>query len=85
MTGLTDPNPLGPPQQRRSWLICGCVLAYLVDYLFLSREGRPISQRTVQRLVARYAQVAGLENVSSQTLWTTFAHAMFEGTKDLKS
>jgi site-specific recombinase XerD len=55
-----------------------------VDYFFLSREGRPISQRTVQRLVARYAQAADLENVSPQTLRTTFAHAMFEGTKDMK-
>jgi len=55
-----------------------------VDYFFLSREGRPISQRTVQRLVARYARAADLENVSPQTLRTTFAHAMFEGTKDLE-
>jgi site-specific recombinase XerD len=55
-----------------------------VDYFFLNREGRPISQRTVQRLVARYAQAADLENVSPQTLRTTFAHAMFEGTKDMK-
>jgi len=54
-----------------------------VDYFFLNREGRPISQRTVQRLVARYAQAADLENVSPQTLRTTFAHAMFEGTKDM--
>ncbi len=55
-----------------------------VDHFFLSREGRPISQRTVQRLVARYAQAAGLEDVSPQTLRTTFAHAMFEGTNDLE-
>jgi len=56
-----------------------------VDYLFLSREGRPISPRTVQRLVARYARAAGLEEVSPQTLRTTFAHAMFEGIGDLRA
>ena len=55
-----------------------------VDFFFLSREGRPISPRTVQRLVARYAQAAGLEGVSPQTLRTTFAHAMFEGTGDME-
>jgi len=55
-----------------------------VDYFFLSREGRPISRRTVQRLVARYAQAAGLKNVSLQTLRTIFAHAMYKGTKDLE-
>jgi site-specific recombinase XerD len=55
-----------------------------VDYFFLSREGRPISQRSVQRLVARYARAAGLESVSPQTLRATFAHAMLEGTQDLK-
>lgn len=55
-----------------------------VDHFFLSREGRPISPRTVQRLVSHYARAAGLEDVSAQTLRTTFAHAMFEGTGDLE-
>lgn len=54
-----------------------------VDHVFLSREGRPISPRTVQHLVTRYARAADLENVSAQTLRTTFAHAMFKGTGDL--
>lgn len=55
------------------------------DHLFLSREGRPISPRTVQRLVACYAQAAGLTNVSAQTLRTTFAHAMFKGIGNLET
>ncbi|OQY25738.1 MAG: hypothetical protein B6I34_01590 [Anaerolineaceae bacterium 4572_32.1] len=54
------------------------------DHLFLNREGRHISPRTVQRMVTRYAQAAGLEDISTQTLRTTFAHAMFKGTGDLK-
>ncbi|MFZ5918808.1 MAG: tyrosine-type recombinase/integrase [Chloroflexota bacterium] len=52
---------------------------------FLNREGRPIAPRTVQRIVAHYAQAAGLENVSTQTLRMTFAHAMFKGTGDLET
>ncbi len=55
-----------------------------VDHLFLSREGRAISPRTVQRLVAHYAQTVGLQDVSAQTLRMTFAHAMFEGTGDME-
>lgn len=55
-----------------------------IDHLFLSREGRPISPRTVQRLVARYARAAGLEDVSAQMLRTTFAHTLFEGTGDME-
>lgn len=55
------------------------------DRFFLSREGRPISPRTVQRLVAQYAQAAGLRDVSAQTLRVTFAHAMLEGIGDMET
>jgi len=54
------------------------------DHFFLSREGRPISSRSVQRLVTCYTRAAGLKNVSAQTLRTTFAHAMLEGTGDME-
>lgn len=54
------------------------------DRLFLSREGRPISPRTVQRMVARYAEAAGLQDVSMRTLRATFAHAMLKGTGDIE-
>jgi site-specific recombinase XerD len=54
------------------------------DHFFLSREGRLISPRTIQRLITHYAQAAGLDNVSAQTMRATFAHAMFEGTGDIK-
>ena len=55
------------------------------DHFFLNREGRPISSRTVQRLVTHYAQVAGLQDVTAQTLRTTFAHAMFKGIGDMET
>jgi site-specific recombinase XerD len=45
-----------------------------VDALFVSRQGQPLSARTVQRLVSSYARVAGLDGVSAQALRYTFAH-----------
>ena len=50
-----------------------------VDCLFLTRQGQPLSVRTVQRLVSTYARNAGLESVSAQTLRYTFAHDMLDG------
>jgi len=43
------------------------------EYLFVNRQGQPLSVRSVQRLVSRYAQQAGLEGVSTRTLRHTFA------------
>jgi site-specific recombinase XerD len=42
-------------------------------HLFVNRQGQPLSVRSVQRLVSRYAQQAGLEGVSTRTLRHTFA------------
>jgi site-specific recombinase XerD len=65
---------------------CAGLRAYLrlrapvpgVDRTFVSRQGQPLSARTVQRLVSRYAKTAGLEGVSAQTLRYTFAHDALE-------
>lgn len=65
---------------------CASLRAYLrvrapapdVDCLFVSRQGQPLSTRTVQRLVSGYARVAGLEGVSAHTLRHTFAHDALE-------
>lgn len=43
-----------------------------IEHLFLSQEGRPISTRSVQRLVSTYAKAAGLEGVSAQALRRTY-------------
>lgn len=43
-----------------------------IEHLFLSQEGRPISTRSVQRLVRAYARSAGLEGVSAQVLRRTY-------------
>jgi len=44
-----------------------------IEHLFLSQEGRPISTRSVQRLVSAYAKAAGLEGVSAQALRRTYS------------
>ena len=43
-----------------------------IEHLFLSQEGRPISTRSVQRLVSAYAKAAGLEGISAQALRSTY-------------
>ena len=43
------------------------------DHLFLSREGRPLSGRSVQRTVSILARSAGLDGVSPQVLRRTYA------------
>ena len=65
---------------------CASLRAYMrvrasvpgAERLFVSRQGRPLSVRTVQRLVSGYAHVAGLEGVSARTLRYTFAHDALE-------
>lgn len=53
------------------------------DHLFLSREGRPLSVRSVQRIVSLRAQAAGLEGVSPQALRRTYASHLLAVTGDL--
>jgi site-specific recombinase XerD len=52
-------------------------------HLFLSREGRPLSTRSVQRIVSARAQAAGLEGVSPQTLRRAYASRLLVNTGDL--
>lgn len=54
------------------------------DYFFLSQEGRPISNRTVQRIISDCARAVGLEGVSAQSLRRTFALQLFSETHDLE-
>lgn len=52
-------------------------------HLFLSREGRPLSPRSVQRIVSARARAAGLEGVSPQALRRTYANRLLATTGDL--
>jgi integrase/recombinase XerC len=51
--------------------------------LFLSREGRPLSSRSVQRVVSARGRAAGLEGVSPQALRRTYASRLLASTGDL--
>lgn len=55
-----------------------------IEHLFLSQDGRPISNRTVQRIVNNCAKSAGLEGVSAQSLRRTFAVQLYSETNDLE-
>ncbi len=52
-------------------------------HLFLSREGRPLAARSVQRIVSGRANAAGLKGVSAQALRRTYASRLLEATGDL--
>lgn len=53
------------------------------EHLFLNREGRPLSVRSVQRIVSACARAASLENVSPQSLRRTYASRLLAATGDL--
>ncbi|MGM0470736.1 MAG: tyrosine-type recombinase/integrase [Bacillota bacterium] len=55
--------------------------------LFLSNRGRRISERTIQKMVKKYAKQAGVRNASKITphkLRHTFASLLYQRTKDLR-
>ncbi len=56
----------------------------ITNCLFLNQRGRPISERTVQRIVSDCAKSADLEGVSAQVLRRTFAWQRFQATNDLE-
>jgi integrase/recombinase XerC len=53
------------------------------EHLFLSREGRPLSARSVQRIVSILGRSAGLEGVSPQALRRTYANHLLATTGNL--
>lgn len=54
------------------------------DYIFLGQDGRPISSRTVQRVVSSCSKSAGVTGVSAQSLRRTFALNVLAETDDLR-
>lgn len=52
-------------------------------HVFLTQEGRPLSSRTVQRIVSRCAQKAKLSGVTAQLLRRTYAVHLLQETGDL--
>lgn len=53
-----------------------------VEYLFLSQRGRPLSMRSIQRVIDTYARAAGLKGVCAQSLRNTCAKLLLEQTRD---
>lgn len=73
--------------------VCDALRAYLpkrqsapgVDYVFVNRDGNPLSTRTVQRLLHHYARAAALDNLTTQSLRYVYATMVYESTGDLKT
>ncbi len=72
--------------------VCGALKEWLVirpqttnyNNLFLSQEGRPMSVRTVQRIVSRCAKEEGLRGVTAQVLRRTYAYRLLKESDDLE-
>lgn len=55
----------------------------VIPQVFLSQEGKPVSARTIQRIVERCARSAGLNDVTAQLLRRTYALQLLAQTDDL--
>jgi site-specific recombinase XerD len=55
-----------------------------VNHLCVNRDGRPISTRSVQRLLHHYATAAGLDGLTTQALRYVYARQVYETSGDLK-
>jgi len=52
-------------------------------HLFLTRDGRPLSARAVQKMLATHARTADLKDVSANTMRDTYAKRLLHSTRDL--
>jgi integrase/recombinase XerC len=72
--------------------VCDALRSYLptrqaapgVDHFCLNRDGNPLSTRSVQRLLHRYAEAAGLDGLTTQALRYVYARKVYEDTGDLR-
>ena len=55
------------------------------DHLFVNRDGRPLSTRSVQRLLRHYARAAQLDGLTTQALRYVYARTVYEQCGDLKT
>jgi site-specific recombinase XerD len=69
---------------------CDAFRAYLatrrsvggVQHFFVNRDGRPLSTRSVQRLLRHYARAAGLEELTTQALRYQYALKAYQESQD---
>jgi site-specific recombinase XerD len=72
--------------------VCDALRRYLptrqaapgVDHFCLNRDGNPLSTRSVQRLLHRYAEAAELDGLTTQALRYVYARKVYEESGDLK-
>jgi integrase/recombinase XerC len=73
--------------------VCAALRSYLaarqaasgIDHLFVNRDGNPLSTRSVQRLLHRYARAAGLDSLTTQALRYLYARRVYEQSRDLEA
>jgi site-specific recombinase XerD len=56
-----------------------------VDHVCLNRDGKPLSTRSIQRLLRRYARAAGLEGLTTQALRYVYASRVYRRSGDLRT
>lgn len=72
--------------------LCAALRGYLakrqtvpgVECFFVNRDGKPLSTRSVQRLLDHYAQKAGLEGLTTQALRYVYARNVYDSCQDLE-
>jgi len=83
-SGRTIPLEAEVCEALRSYLVARQA-AQGVDHLFVNRDGNPLSTRSVQRLLYRYAQAAGLDSLTTQALRYMYARRIYERSGDLRT
>lgn len=56
-----------------------------VHHVCVNRDGNPLSTRSIQRLLRRYAKAAGLEGLTTQALRYVYAKKVYDKSRDLKT
>jgi integrase/recombinase XerD len=55
-----------------------------VRHVCVNRDGRPLSTRSIQRLLRRYAKAAGLDGLTTQALRYIYARKVYDKSGDVK-
>jgi site-specific recombinase XerD len=56
-----------------------------VEHVCVNRDGKPLSTRSIQRLLRRYGRAAGLEGLTTQALRYVYASRVYSRSGDLKT
>lgn len=73
--------------------LCDALHSYLstrqaaegTEHFFVNRDGNPLSARSIQRLLQRYAEEADLEGLTTQALRYVYAKRVYEQCEDLET